>query len=593
MDYLHLNPVGFHKVNINDAFWSKRIETIRKVTTWACIEECEKGHRIDNFRRVAGTQPGGFEGEYMFNDSDAYKVLEGVAYVLMGGADPVLEAKADEIIDIICSAQQEDGYLYTFYTLNTPEKQWTDMHYHECYCLGHMLEGAIAYAQATGKEKWLNAAIRAVEQMMRVNNPVDGQTWVPGHQEIELALVKLYRYTGEKKYLEYAQWLIEVRGKGLLVSPTKRGCMLNPEYCQDDKPVRELERVTGHAVRAMYYYSAISDIAAILGDKVLDETMRRVWSNVVPANLYITGGIGQSGYNEGFTEDWSLPNLTAYCETCASIGMAMWNQRMNFTCGESKYADLVETEIYNGILSGISLSGDKFFYENPLASVGLHHRSKWFGCSCCPTNIIRLIPSVGGYVYATTGDVLYLNQFIQSEAKVPMDAGEVGVTIRTDYPWDGAVSVKIDSCEGERTLRIRRPGWCESAQLKLNGEAVTDMLNGYYTMTVREGDCIEYVMDMPVKRVYADERVKENAGRVAVMRGPLVYCAEEMDNPGLISEFFHYEKALAKETELEAKFEPDLLDGVVTISGEGVKLVPYYAWDNRESGSMVVWMKEN
>ncbi len=593
MSYVNLNPIGFQNVSICDHFWSKRIQTIREVTAWTCIDECEKTHRIDNFRRAGGLQEGGFEGIF-FNDSDVYKVLEGAAYVLMGGADPKLEAKVDEIIDAICAAQQEDGYLYTYFTLNTPENRWTDMDHHEAYCLGHMIEGALAYAQATGKDKWLKAACRAVDQMMKVNGP-EGQTWVTGHQEIELALVKLYRHTGERKYLEYAQWLVEQRGHTQLrlpISYDKALTFYTPEYCQNDKPVRELDKVTGHAVRAMYYYSGVTDLAAILGEKDYDAAMRRLWDNVVPANLYITGGIGQSAHNEGFTRDWSLPNLTAYCETCAAIGMALWNQRMNFTRGESKFADLVEREMYNGILSGISLSGDKFFYVNPLSSVGNHHRNRWFGCSCCPTNLIRFIPSVGGYCYAVTGDTIYLNQFIQSEARIATESGEVVLAVETNYPWCGKVNVKVAGCEGERVLKIRKPDWCDHASMLLNGAEVTGGEEGYYTITVREGDCIAYEMDMPVKRVYADARVEENAGRVAVMRGPIVYCAEEIDNPGVVSEYFHCEKSLAKGAELIAKFEPELLGGVVTLEGEGIKLIPYYAWDNREPGAMVVWMKE-
>ncbi|MCI8442428.1 MAG: glycoside hydrolase family 127 protein [Provencibacterium sp.] len=591
MSFVNLNPVGFQNVNITDKFWSSRIETIRNVTAWTCINQCESTHRIDNFRRAAGWQPGGHEGIY-FDDSDVYKVLEGAAYVLMGGADKKLEAKVDEIIDAICAAQQEDGYLYTFYILNTPELRWTDMNRHEAYCLGHMVEGALAYVQATGKDKWLKAAVRAVEQMMRVNGP-EGQHWVTGHQEIEMALIKLYRYTGEKKYLEYVQWLVEERGHGHLRSESYKGIFGRTDYCQDDLPVRELQRVTGHAVRAMYYYSAVTDLAAILGEQSLDAAMQRLWANVVPANLYLTGGIGQSAHNEGFTRDWSLPNLTAYCETCASIGMAFWNQRMNFTHGESRYADLVEREIYNGILSGISLSGDLFFYDNPLATAGTYHRRSWFGCSCCPTNVIRFIPSVGGYVFATSGEDIYLNQFIQSESVVPTAAGDVGISMRTAYPWEETVEITITRCEGSRTLRVRKPGWCTHARLMQNGAAVEKLSSGYYVCTVREGDTLSYTMEMPVVRVHADERVEEDRERVAVMRGPVVYCAEQVDNPGYAPEYFHAFKNLSKDTELTAAFEPELLGGVVTISGEGIKLVPYYAWDNREPGAMAVWLLEN
>ena len=318
MAFVNLNPVGFQNVNIADGFWRKRIHAVSTETAWTCIDECEKTHRIDNFRRAGGLQEGGFEGIF-FNDSDVYKVLEGVAYVLMTERDEKLEAKADEIIDAICAAQQPDGYLYTYFTLNTPENRWVDMDHHEAYCLGHMIEGAIAYAQATGKDKWLKVACRAVDQMMKVNGP-EGQHWITGHQEIELALVRLYRHTGDEKYIRYAQWLVEERGHGHLRIPISAAKdFFIPEYCQDDKPVRELERVTGHAVRAMYYYSGVTDLAAILGEESYDAAMQRVWNNVVPANFYVTGGIGQSAHNEGFTRDWSLPNLTAYCETLSLI----------------------------------------------------------------------------------------------------------------------------------------------------------------------------------------------------------------------------------------------------------------------------------
>lgn len=466
------------------------------------------------------------------------------------------------------------------------------MNLHEAYCLGHMIEGALAYAQATGKDKWLRAACRAVDQMMRVNGP-EGQHWVTGHQELELALVKLYRYTGEEKYLEYAQWLVEERGHGHLRAPSLPDRLNDTSYCQDDKPVRELEKVTGHAVRAMYYYSGVTDIAALTGDTELEKTMRRLWDNVCPANLYITGGIGQSAHNEGFTRDWSLPNLTAYCETCAAIGMALWNQRMNFIRCERKFADLVEREMYNGILSGISLKGDEFFYDNPLATAGTYHRKKWFGCSCCPTNLIRFIPSVGGYMYATDGDAIVLNQFIQSEAEVPTASGNVQIEIKTNYPWEGRVEIRVKRCAGERGLKVRLPGWCEHASMRLNEREIA-AADGYYEMTVREGDCAVYEMEMAIKRMYADERVKEDAGRVAIMRGPVVYCAEEVDNPGYVTEYFHAEKELKKGTKLSAEFEKELLGGVVTVKGDdGTMLVPYCTWDNRTPGAMTVWMKEN
>lgn len=585
-----MNPISFENVAIRRGFWAERIRTVSEKTAWACIEECERTHRIDNFRRAGGLQPGGFEGIF-FNDSDVYKVLEGVAYVLMQERSPALEAKADEIIDAICAAQQPDGYLYTFYTLNTPEYRWTDMNKHEAYCLGHMVEGAIAYARATGKEKWLNAARRAVAQMMSVNGP-EGQHWVTGHEELELALVKLYRYTGDWRYVEYAKWLVEERGHGHLKTPHSPDVgSFKPEYFQDDVPVREIRRVVGHAVRAMYYYSGVTDLAALLHDEEYEAVMTRVWGNVVPANLYLTGGIGQTASNEGFSSEWSLPNLTAYCETCAAIGMALWNHRMNLMHGESKYADIVELEMYNGILSGISLEGDRFFYENPLASAGQHHRRRWFGCSCCPTNLIRFVPSVGGYMYAVDAQTLYVNQFIDSKTQIPLGERQIGIDMATDYPWDGLVRLQFSGFEGECAIRLRRPGWCDNASLALNGTPVERLENGYYSLSVKAGDALEYRMEMLPRRVYADERIREDAGRVAVMRGPLVYCAEEADNPGIPTEYFHAELALPRDAALTCAPAPEL-PGVVSVLGGGVTLVPYYAWDNRAPGAMVVWMKQ-
>jgi DUF1680 family protein len=591
MAFVNLNPVEFQNVNIVDGFWRKRIHAVCRETAWACIDECEKTHRVDNFRRAGGLQEGSHEGIF-FNDSDVYKVLEGIAYVLLTERDDKLEAKADEIIDAICAAQQADGYLFTYFILNTPENRWVDMAYHEAYCIGHMIEGAIAYAQATGKDKWLQAACRAVDQMMSVNGP-EGQHWVTGHQEIELALVRLYRYTGEDKYLRYAHWLVEERGHGYLKVPLLAELdFFVPEYCQDDKPVCELERVTGHAVRAMYYYSAITDLAAIMGKESYDRAMQRIWKNIVPANLYITGGIGQSAQNEGFTRDWSLPNLTAYCETCAAIGMALWNQRMNFTHAESKYADIVELEMYNGILSGLSLKGDKFFYGNPLSSVGNYHRRRWFGCSCCPTNLVRFLPSVGGYAYATGENTIYINQFIYSDAVIDMPEGKVGLKTVTEYPWDGKVQITVTECVGSRLMKIRKPNWCNKAVLMVNSKVVDNCEAGYYTVMVKQGDRIDYKMEMETRRVYADKRVAENIGRVAIMRGPIVFCAEETDNPGIPSEYFHADKTLSKHIELSAKYYPDLLEGVVVVEGKGIKLVPYFAWDNRDAGGMAVWLRE-
>ena len=590
MAFSDLTPVPFSNVVVTGGLWKERADTVRRVTTRDCIRKC--AHNIDNFRRAAGLQPGGFEGVF-FDDADVYKVLEGVAYVLMGGADADLEKEADEIIDIVCAAQQEDGYLFNFFVLGNLSDRWTDMDHHEDFCISQLVEAGIAYRQATGKDKLYRAALRAVDQMMDAVGP-GRQTWISGHEGIEMALVRLYRYTGEERYLEHAEWFVEQRGHTKLRLPISYDkTFFTDEYCQNDVPARALERVTGHAVRAMYYYSGLADIAAIRKDEALQQALRRLYANVVPANLYLTGGIGQSAYNEGFTCDWSLPNLTAYCETCASIGMAFWNHRMELAHGEAKYADLVELELYNGILCGLSLQGDRYFYENPLASVGTLHRRAWFHVPCCPTNLVRFVPSVGGYVYATAPGTVFVRQYIESNARIALDGGEIALQMRTNYPWDGRVEIVVESCEGVKTLMLRKPGWCERYTLKKNGAPCAAMAqDGYLAAPVASGDRVVLSLDMPVRRVYADARVLEDAGRVAVMRGPVVYCAEEADNPGIPTEYFHADFSLGKDAPLEARFEPELLGGVTAIRGRGICLIPYYAWDNREGGGMAVWLRE-
>ena len=523
MSYTDLTPIPFSNVEITGGPWKERIDTVRRVTTRDCIRKCE--HNIENFRRAAGLSQGGFEGVF-FDDADIYKVLEGVSYVLMGGADAQLERQADEIIDIICAAQQEDGYLYNFFVLGDLSKRWTDMDHHEDFCVSQLVEAGIAYRQATGKDKLYNAAVRAVEQMMRSIGP-DGDTWISGHEGIEMALVRLYRYTGEERFLRYAEWFVEQRGHTKLRLPISYyKTFFTDEYCQNTAPARELTKVTGHAVRAMYYYSGLADIAAIRGDKELQAALRRLFDNVVPANLYLTGGIGQSAYNEGFTRDWSLPNLTAYCETCA-------------------------------------------------------------------TNLVRFVPSIGGYLYATAPGAVFVRQYIASHAHIPLDGGEIELRVQTDYPWNGSVRVEVAACEGEKRLMLRRPGWCERWTLCKNGAQVqAQEEQGYLPVTVRAGDVVELELDMPVRRVHADPRVAEDAGRVAIMRGPVVYCAEEVDNPGIPTEYFHADLALQKDAPLATAFEADLLGGVQTVQAGGVRMIPYYAWDNRAGGGMAVWLRE-
>ena len=387
-----ITAVDFSKVKIEDSFWAPRLDKHFSATLPVCIDQIEnQTGRIRNFENAAKGE--GKHSGIFFDDSDVYKAMEGIAYTLVNHPDAALEAKADEWIDKFAAAQQPDGYINTFYTLTGLEKRWVNMDKHEMYCAGHMTEAAVAYYKATGKRKLLDVAIRMADHMMSVFGP-GKRDWVPGHEEIELALVKLYEVTGKKKYLEFAEWLIDERGHGYGTKGGKKE-KWNKEYYQDDVPVREMTDIKGHAVRAMYLYCGMADVAAYTHDEGYMAALDRLWDDVVLRNMYVTGGIGSSKHNEGFTEDYDLPNLEAYCETCASVGMVYWNQRMNQFTGDSKYVDVLERSMYNGALAGISLAGDRFFYVNPLESLGNHHRKAWYGCACCPSQISRFLPAIG------------------------------------------------------------------------------------------------------------------------------------------------------------------------------------------------------
>ena len=586
---MRLKPIAFNKVKIQSTFWNPRLDISRKVTVRACLDRCEDTGRLINFRRAAGKAEGEHKG-LCYDDSDVYKVLEGAAYDLMVEHDPELEARVDTIIADICAAQEPSGYINTHFTCRRPNEKWTDMDQHEAYCIGHMVEGAIAYQQATGKEAWLNCARRAVDHMMDLFGP-GKRHWICGHQELELALVKLYRCTGEKKYFDFARWLLEERGHGYIEARSIEHGYFTPEYYLDVIPAKDLRKVTGHAVRAMYYFTAMADVDALTGEEEYKEALDALWNNIVPANIYITGGIGQQARNEGFTHDYHKPNLSAYCETCAAVGMSLWNHRLNLANADAKYADIVETEMYNGVLAGVGLSGDMYFYDNPLASVGTHHRSQWFGTSCCPTNLARFIPSVGGYCYALGEGELYINQYIGGSLKLDEEGCRAELEVTTEYPWDGKITITVKALEGLGAFKLRIPGWCRSYTVNGMSPAAE---KGYVTVPAQAGDSIVLTLDMPVDRVYEDLRVKETAGRVCVRRGPVVYCAEEVDNKSadICTEYFHAELALSKDAELRVSGVEERLLNAPVIEGGGVKLIPYSLWDNREGGAMVVWLKE-
>lgn len=617
-----IEAVSYSKVQITDAFWKPKIEKVASVTIPVCIEQTEnKTPRIDNFEKVARKKGEKHQGIY-YDDSDVYKALEAIAYSLKNHPDASLEKKADEWIDKIAAAQEGDGYLNTYYSLMGLEKRWTDMEKHEDYCAGHLIEAAVAYYNTTGKRKLLDVAIRFADHI-EATFPKRNAHWVSGHQEIELALVKLYRATNDKRYLDLSDWFLQQRGrgfgKGVIWDQWK-----NPEYCQDGTPVKDQKEITGHAVRAMYLYTGAADVAAAKNDPEYMKSMKTVWEDVVYRNMYITGGIGSSGSNEGFSTDYDLPNENAYCETCASVGMVFWNQRMNLLTGESKYVDVLERSLFNGALDGLSLSGDRFFYGNPLASAGKYGRSEWFGTACCPSNISRLIASLGDYIYARSNDAVWVNLFVGSNTSIPLKNAKVAVRQETNYPWDGNNAIHVSPDKKLKfKLNIRIPGWAQgtpipgetykylqpsatSFQLTLNGKEVPYVMSNGYAVIDRvwnKNDVINLVLPMEVRKIVASDNVKEDIGKVALQRGPLVYCFEHPDNNGSAMNIILPDNATAT-----TKFREDLLGGVMTIQcdasvvrastdgssvetvKEKITAIPYFTWANRGEGQMQVWV---
>ncbi len=586
-----IEQIDFSHVKINDNFWSPRLSKHVSATLPVCIDQIEnQTGRIRNFENA--TKGEGEHSGIFFDDSDVYKALEGMAYSLINNPDPELEKKADEWIDKFAAAQQPDGYINTFYTLTGLDKRWTNMDKHEMYCAGHMIEAGVAYYQATGKRKLLDVCIRMTDHMMSQFGP-GKRHWVPGHEEIELALVKLYQTTQEQKYLDFAYWLLEERGPGHDTMGDEG--KWDPVYYQDIVPVRRLTDISGHAVRCMYLYCGMADVAALKNDTGYIAAIDRLWDDVVHRNMYITGGIGSSRDNEGFTEDYDLPNLDAYCETCASVGMVLWNQRMNQLTGDSKYIDILERSLYNGALAGISLGGDRFFYVNPLESKGDHHRQEWYGCACCPSQLSRFLPSIGNYIYASSDDALWVNLYIGNTGQIRIGETDILLTQETDYPWDGSVKLTISTSQPlEKEIRLRIPNWCKTYDLSINGKRINvSEKKGYAVIKDwKSQDVIALDMDMPVEIVAADPHVKENFGKRAIQRGPLVYCMEEIDNP----EYFD-QIQLSPSTTFQTAFVSDILNGIKTIKTNGraqsATFIPYYAWDNRKAGKMRVWIPYN
>ena len=621
-DY-NVKPVPFNQVHVEDPFWTPRLDINRTVTIPYCFEKCEETDRISNFEKAAGMKTGKHEGIY-FNDSDVYKIMEGAAYSLQVLPETMMRLYLDKLIAVMAAAQWEDGYLYTFYSVpeRQPEKRWTDVQSkHEQYCVGHMYEAAVAHYQVTGDKTFLNVATANADLICATFAP-GRRTDPPGHQEIEIGLCKLYRATGDEKYLDQAKFFLDQRGR-----PGNRGPNgdkgIYGEYAQDHKPVVEQTRALGHSVRAAYLYTGMADVAALTGNMAYVQAIDAIWKDVVDTKLYVTGGIGASGGNEGFSGPYELPNRTAYCETCASIANILWNHRMFLMRGDAKYIDVLERTLYNAALSGISMKGDRFFYPNVLESAAGHDRSPWFGCACCPSNVARFIPSVPGLAYAFKNDALYVNLFISGATTIETDTNKVKLTQQTKYPWNGRTTITVEP-EHSATfaIAVRIPGWArneavpsdlyrfcktvgDSATLKVNGRHVTpDIEQGFARLERRweKGDTIELDLPMPVRRILANEKVAADRGRVAIQRGPLVYCLEGSDNDGQVLNM-----VISDDAAFETQHRGDLLNGVTAITGPArlVKrtldgdvaltgartftAIPYYAWAHRGRSPMTVW----
>ncbi|HZQ53408.1 MAG TPA: glycoside hydrolase family 127 protein [Bryobacteraceae bacterium] len=619
-----VQPVPFTAVHVDDVFWTSRIETNRKTTIPFAFHKCEETGRVDNFVRAAAA----LRGEpvdrklppYPFDDTDVYKVIEGASYTLSVQYDAKLDAYIDSLIVKIAAAQEPDGYLYTARTIDPqhPHKwagpeRWVqeEVLSHELYNLGHLYEASVAHYQATGKRSMLDISIKSANLLCNTFGP-GKRVIYPGHQIVEMGLVKLYRVTGDERYLNLAKFMLDSRGPGAR------------EYNQAHLRVVDQREAVGHAVRATYMYSGMADVAAMTGDMAYVTAIDAIWENVVGKKLYLTGGIGARKQGEAFGANFELPNLTAYNETCAAVGNDFWNHRLFLLHADAKYIDVMERTLYNGLISGVSLDGKSFFYPNPLESVGGYDRSPWFGVACCPGNITRFMASVPGYMYAHQGDTLYVNLYAASKAQVKMQTRTVSITQETRYPWDGAIRMTVQPERAERfSINVRIPGWArneplpttlyryadtsnESPTLKVNGKPVAIAVEkGYVRLTRnwKSGDRIDLHLPMPVRRVLATDEVEADRGRSALERGPVVYCAESPDNP----QDDIIDMALARDPKLTVEQRPGMLNGTAIVKGKAFyktksgavteekefTAIPYHAWANRGDSKMIVWMQNS
>lgn len=630
-DYWRIQPVTLDRVHVNDEFWAPRMQRNQDVTIPHIIRMNEENVRHDNFRRAAGVLDGPFEG-YRFNDTDVYKVVEAASYSLVQNYDADLDEQLDGLIEMIAAAQEDDGYLFPAWSAD-PEnpapgvgtERWAYVHgnSHELYGAGHLIEAAVAHYRATGKRSLLDPTIRFADLIDDTFGP-DGIKDVPGHEEIELALVKLADVTGEERYLQLSRFFLDQRGGAHDGPEYPEGDPLlrysEPIYRQDHLPVGEQREAVGHSVRAMYLYTGMADVAARQDDTGYETALEALWNDVVGTKMYLTGGIGAAGHIEGFGDSYQLPNETAYAETCAAIGLDLWNYRMFLATGESRFLDVMERAMYNGILSGVSQEGDTFFYTNPLASAGDAERREYYSVACCPSNIARLLAQLPEFIYAQQDDVIYVNLFVGSSADVALPGGNVRVEQTTRYPWDGKVTISVDVDEPmEFELRVRVPGWSRGEPVPTDlyglatnsaaprGVAPTTQITESFLDEERDGyhvfrgvwapdDYVELEFDMPVSRIAANEQIAENTGRLAIQRGPLVFAAEAVDNGGAVRDL-----VLPAEAELSARFDAALLGGITVVEGSALRdsvavpftAIPYFAWANRGQGEMVVWLPTN
>jgi DUF1680 family protein len=610
-----IKPIDFTHVKLQDGFWKSWVELATEKTIPFSFQKCEETGRIENFIVAAGIREGKFQGRFGFNDSDLFKIMEGAAYSLALKPDPEMETYLDTLIHYISGAQEEDGYLYTAWSLNANEYidfacctysedgQWkgTTGSSHEFYNVGHMYEAAVAHYQATGKRSFLEVALKNADLIYDVCM-VQAKPYVPGHQEIEIGLVKLYRVSGEIKYLELAKHLLDIR------ADAKEG-----EYGQAHLPVVLQDEAVGHAVRANYMYSAMADVAALTGDSAYLAAIEKIWQNVAGKKLSVTGSVGAKHQGEAYGENYHLPNHP-YNETCAAIANVYWNHRMFLLSGEAKYMDVLERALYNGVISGLSLDGTKFFYPNTLEhdgkstfNQGVNGRSPWFDCSCCPSNLSRFIPSVAAYAYASQDEKLYVNLYMNSELNVAVGQGELQLVQETNYPWSGNIKIQFNNVkEVDAELLLRIPGWVEedavpsdlfvfenrasgAFTVRVNGQQLEpEIQEGYAILkgSWNKGDMVEISLPMEGRLLSANEKVRTKTNLLAVQYGPLVYCAEEIDNRVDVLDY-----SLGRDVLIEAAYQSDLLGGVNVLRADDLKLVPYYAWANRGPGKMKVWFK--